>query len=114
MITRAKFEVSRVTEMGYSGKRQEILRIKKHVAANTEDPEDGTITRYDRTEYESSGVPIREIVLSAVCDDGLAMENKSFSTATPSGTITFILNNATLADEFKPGNSYYVDFTPVS
>ena len=86
--------------MGYDGKRQEIMRRR----AADEPGADAFI---------STGVPIREITLSAVYDDGIAKENKSFADATPSGTITFQLNNPALADEFKPGQAYYIDFTPV-
>lgn len=110
MKTRAKFSVTKVSEFGYDGKRSEMSRIKKHVPANTPDPETGDVSRYDRTEYESTGHPVREITLSAVY--GGSAENDSFSTSTPSGTITFTLNNPALADEFKPGWVYYVDFTP--
>lgn len=95
MVTRAKFEVSRVAETGYGGKRSVIYH----------NDETG--------KWVPTGVPIREITLTAVCDDGLAKENKSFATATPSGTITFQLNNPFLEGEFKPGQAYYVDFTPV-
>jgi hypothetical protein len=114
MKTRAKFEVVKASELGHSGKRQEILGIKKHVPANTADPDDGSVVRYDRTEHEATGVPIREITLSAVYGGSQSSaEDQSFATATPSGTITFYLNNPALADEFKPGMAYYVDFTPV-
>jgi hypothetical protein len=110
MRTRAKFEVTRVSESGYGGKRNEINRVKQHTPANVQDSE-GVSTRYDRTEYESTGIPVREITMSAVY--GGSKENESFAQATPSGTITFQLDNPALADEFKPGKAYYVDFTPV-
>lgn len=107
---RAKFFVSKVTEFGdSSGRRSELSRIKKHVPAGQADPDDGTIHSFARTEYESTGVPYREITLSAVCDG--SEENRSFADATPTGTITFTLSNLALADLFKPGENYYVDFT---
>ena len=111
MDCRAKFSVTKVAEFGYDGKRSDISRVKVHVPANTKHPVDGSETRYDRTEYESTGVPVREITLSAVY--GSTPEDKSFATSTPSGSITFTLNNADLAEEFKPGMVYYVDFTKV-
>lgn len=98
MTCRAKFTVSKVAEFGYSGKRQEIMRPR----AKDEPGADA---------YISTGVPIREITLSAVYDDGICKENKSFADATPSGQITFTLNNPALADMFKPGVAYYVEFT---
>lgn len=112
MTTRAKFEVTKVSEFGYDGKHQVISRIKKHVPANTADPDDGSVIRYERVEFEPTDIPVREITLSAVHSG--SEENRSFATATPSGSITFQLNNPALADEFKPGQSYYVDFTPAS
>jgi hypothetical protein len=85
MRVRAKFAVTKVAELGdMNGKRCEI----------------------------TSGVPAREITLSAVCDNG-DVENRSFAQATPSGNITFYLNNAACADEFKPGDTYYVEFERV-
>jgi hypothetical protein len=103
MKCRAKFEVTKVAELGYSGKRQEIsLFVKGSVA------EDHKTITPDR--YESTGIPIREITMSAVY--GGSAENESFASATPSGAITFQLTNPALADEFKPGQAYYVDFTP--
>lgn len=98
MTTRAKFEVTKVSEFGYSGSRQEIQKIVESSPS------------YKK--YESTGIPLREITLTAVY--GGSKENESFATATPSGSITFQLNNPALADEFKPGQSYYVDFTPAS
>lgn len=97
-MIRAKFEVAKVAEMGYGGQRSEILR---------------SVEVDGRAKYESTGIPIREITLWAVHDDGLAKENASFATATPSGNITFTLNNPALADAFKPGEAYYVNFTKV-
>jgi hypothetical protein len=103
MKVRAKFEVAKVSELGYSGKRQEVMQLVK--GSTSEDRKSITPDR-----YESTGVPIREITLHAVY--GGSEENKSFATSTPTGTITFQLNNPALADEFKPGQAYYVDFTP--
>ena len=98
---RAKFSVCRVAELGYDGKRQEIM---KRVEATDGHP----------AGYESTGVPIREITLTAVYDSGICKENKSFADATPSGTITFCLNNPALAEASKPGQAFYVDFTPAA
>lgn len=109
MITRAKFQVTKVSEFNSGDKRAEISRLKKHVAAYAKDPDDGSVSPYARDQYEDTGIPMREITLSAVYGD--TEENRSFSTSTPSGTINFHLNNPALADEFKPGQTYYVDFT---
>lgn len=49
------------------------------------------------------------VSLSAVCR---GEDNKSWSQYTPSGTIQMnILNEAALS-QFKPGEEFYVDFTP--
>lgn len=95
MKVRAKFYVTKVSEMGSSGKRVEIHRAEGDT-------------------YVSTGVPVREITLSAQYDDGLSKENASFAKATPTGTITFQLDNPELAEAFKPGQVYYVDFTPAA
>jgi hypothetical protein len=99
MNCRAKFYVSKVSEMGNCGAgRSEIQRPSAE----------------NNSKYESTGVPYREITLSAVYDDGISKENKSFADATPSGSVTFYLSNPALADEFKPGDIYYLDFTKAS
>jgi hypothetical protein len=49
------------------------------------------------------------VTLSAVCR---GEDNKTWSQYTPSGQITMgVLNEAALA-QFKPGEEFYVDFTP--
>jgi hypothetical protein len=48
--------------------------------------------------------------MSAVC--GGSEENNSFASSTPSGSIEFQLDNPDLSEEFKPGQFYYLDFTP--
>lgn len=40
-------------------------------------------------------------------------ENQRFHKATPSGTITMMVDNPTAAEVFQPGTEFYVDFTPV-
>lgn len=90
MQVKAKFLVIKSAELGYGGQRQEITN-----AANKG--------------YESTGIPIREITLSAVCSDGNP-EHESFAQYTPNGTATFTLNNPNLKDEFKPGEYYYLTF----
>jgi hypothetical protein len=103
MNVRAKFYVTRSSELGNCGAgRQEIMKP-------VSDPDSRRAYTYEKT-----GIPVREITLSAVYDDGLAKENKSFADATPSGSLTFYLNNPNLADEFKPGDVYYLDFTKAS
>lgn len=51
----------------------------------------------------------QEVTLDAIC--GTDGENASFSKYTPNGKIVFSLTNPALADTFKPGNVFYVDFT---
>lgn len=93
MIVKAKFYVSKVSEFGSSdGRRQEISKCNGNDAV-----------------YIPTGIPIREITLQAVYDNG-NKENQSFSEFTPNGQITFTLNNPNCADEFKVGEEYYVEF----
>ena len=40
-------------------------------------------------------------------------EDTKFSAATPNGSLKFSLSNPNLLDTFKPGQTYYVDLTPV-
>ena len=56
------------------------------------------------------GGDYREVVMSAVYDDGISKENKSFATSTPSGSMTFMLTNPALNEFFKPGQFYYINF----
>jgi hypothetical protein len=101
MKVRAKFCVTKVSELGdWNGNRQEIM---------AEGPKDSAGISH----YQTTGVPVREITLSAIGADKSDPESVSFAQATPSGTITFMLNNPVLAEEFKPGAVYYLDFIPV-
>jgi hypothetical protein len=43
---------------------------------------------------------------------GVEGENAKFWSATPSGKIEMQVMNQPAAEMFKPGQSYYVDFTP--
>ncbi len=51
-----------------------------------------------------------EFRLGATVDQSCE-ENKSFSLATPSGTIEMVIDNPDAQDFFKEGESYYVEFT---
>lgn len=48
--------------------------------------------------------------LGAVVDDGTP-ENERYHTATPSGSLTLSVSNPSVRGFFKPGKSYYLDFT---
>jgi hypothetical protein len=99
MRVRAKFEVTKVAEFGYSGKRQEIQRV-------VEASENAGVS-YKR--YESTGIPYREVTLSAVYTG--SCENESFAESTPTGSIVMSISNPACKDEFVVGSYYYVDFT---
>jgi hypothetical protein len=102
MNVRAKFNVTKVSEMSdWNGGRLEVMK-------RTPAPDLGP----NSAKYEKSGIPIREITMSAVCNIN-SEENRSFAEATPSGEIKFQLNNPACAEEFKVGQTYYVDFIPV-
>jgi len=73
-----------------------------------------TVTKDSSCGYAAQTGPMvthREITMMAVFDDGLAKENKSFATATPSGNLVFTVTNPAIAEEFKAGETYYLDFT---
>jgi|GEM_PF-961531 hypothetical protein len=93
MNVRAKFTVTKVAEMGYQGANG------PHVSKCYQGGQE-------------TDVPMREITMTAVYDNGLSAENRSFAEATPSGSMTFLLSNAALKDEFRVGSTYYLDFTP--
>lgn len=95
MKVRAKFTVLEVTVRGYGGKTSTI---------SAHDKETG--------QYVDTGVPVRQITLSAQYDQRNP-EDVHFSQATPVGSMTFQLDNPALKDEFKPGQAYYIDMTPV-
>ena len=55
-----------------------------------------------------------EIVeFSAVYGGSTNDEDNSFSKSTPSGTIKLQIDNKALHGVYKPGDTFYVDFTPV-
>jgi hypothetical protein len=53
-----------------------------------------------------------QVKLSAVYSDG-DPENNQFNEATPWGTLEMGVDNPAAKGFFKPGESYYLDFTPV-
>ncbi len=59
------------------------------------------------TQYSNPG---KSIKLRAVSDG--SPENKAFFQSTPSAELTMAVVNPEAADQFVPGKSYYVDFTP--
>ena len=58
----------------------------------------------------------REIEASAVTGSTAdeIPENQRFHKATPIGTIRMFVDNPPAAEVFKPGMSFYVDFTPTT
>lgn len=53
-----------------------------------------------------------ELKMSAVC--GKTAEDNSYSQATPSGELSLSITNKALHGKFKPGQKFYVDFTPAT
>jgi hypothetical protein len=53
---------------------------------------------------------LEQLKLSAVC--GQSPEDNSFSKATPCATLDISISNPDLHGKFKPGQKFYVDFTP--
>ena len=54
-----------------------------------------------------------EIKMSAVYGGSTNDEDNSFAKTTPSGSITLGIANKELHGVYKPGDTFYVDFTPV-
>ena len=53
----------------------------------------------------------KEVKLNVVyAPDGVNEEDRNFTKATPSGTITMRIDNPEAAIQFKPGKYYYVRF----
>lgn len=52
------------------------------------------------------------VELSVVYSRVDGSENKDFTKATPSGKIEMQIDNPAASVQFKPGDFYYVDFTP--
>jgi hypothetical protein len=53
------------------------------------------------------------IKLTAVYDDGVAKENASFASATPSGSLEITVTNVNVIGKLLPGAYYYLDLVPV-
>lgn len=49
-----------------------------------------------------------EVELTPVSDDA----NKTWSKWTPGGSVKLTINNPEAFDQFQPGETYFVDFTP--
>ena len=62
------------------------------------------------THYAYGG---REVKLQALYDKPLSEEDRAFSNATPSGTMSITIQNPKVFDVFKPGNSVYIDVSVV-
>ncbi|HEV8383759.1 MAG TPA: hypothetical protein VGQ11_02725 [Candidatus Acidoferrales bacterium] len=53
-----------------------------------------------------------ELKFHAVYGGSTNSEDNTFSEATPSATLTMQITNKELHGKFKPGQVFYVDFTP--
>lgn len=56
----------------------------------------------------------KEVALIVVyAPNGVNPEDRNFTKATPSGEIKMRIDNPEAAIQFKPGKTYYVDFTEI-
>jgi len=55
----------------------------------------------------------RTVKLGAQYDQPLSAEDRAFSKATPTGTMTIEIQNDKVFDVFKPGAKVYVDVVPI-
>lgn len=53
---------------------------------------------------------VQQVKLTAVTDDGIP-ENQRYHKYTPSGEMMLSIDNPSASEQFKPGKSFYVDFT---
>ena len=67
-----------------------------------------------RAKVICNGVNGGQVTFTTVYEPDAAKdtENARFTTATPSGQITMLINNPAALDQFKSGEAYYVDFSP--
>lgn len=56
--------------------------------------------------------PTAKTLVFQTCYDPAIPEDKSFTKATPNGSITMQVDNPAALDQFTLGDYYYVDFTP--
>jgi hypothetical protein len=52
------------------------------------------------------------VEFQAVYGNSTNKEDNTYASATPSGSIKLCVNNPAVRGTFKPGDVYYVDFTP--
>lgn len=69
----------------------------------------GSVTRHVGASADSD---YEEVKLHAQYDEN-DPDDTRFSTSTPSGSMEFILQNPNLMGAFRPGETYYLDLTPV-
>lgn len=55
-----------------------------------------------------------KLKLNAVYGGSTNKEDNTFSEATPSATLEMHISNKELFGKFKPGEKFYVDFTPAN
>jgi hypothetical protein len=68
-----------------------------------------------RAKVTCDGVKDNQVAFHTVYEGDAAKadtENARFTTATPWGEIKLGINNPAALEQFKAGESYYVDFTP--
>lgn len=65
------------------------------------------------TEFAPAGVKRSGSVVLTPVTSG-SEENKTFWEYTPSGRLEMQITNGAALDQFKPGQQYYIDFTPAN
>ncbi len=69
-----------------------------------------TVTKVARVSWSPTAV---ELTLGAEYDTVNIPEDQRYAKATPSGTITMLVDNPPAADFLGLGRKFYVDFVPV-
>lgn len=64
--------------------------------------------------YDGAPPTSQRVRMSTQYDQELAQEDEAFAKSTPSGDMTFQVDNPALAGFFEPGKAYYIDITPAT
>ena len=72
-----------------------------------------TVTHINETRYGARPVDAYKTVILEPRYDTTIPEDVRFLTATPTGRMEMRIENPVALEQFIPGKSFYVDFTPV-
>ena len=97
MSVRAKFYVGKIDKS----------QIKQY-----EKGDNGQYLQNEDGNYKEREVEVANITMFPVVSSVGNSENDRFFSATPGGTLQLYTVNPAAWEQFEPGKSYYIDFTP--